>query len=470
MGETTVVRAYDVHPPTLKVKFQISGPIDVEGGCDAVGGASGQYILRAEVTLEGCSPGGEATVRLLTLHGDVELAATTITVRPPTPTPTPTATHTPKPRPTNTPTPTPTPTHTPTNTPVPADTPTPTPTATPVAKPASCTQQDLGILSRANAGIGYAGNWSSPCQRFKFGITPKDGRSHVIIDLKGDGLDTELRLHESDSAGTRGDELGSNDDNPEVSGTLDSRLGRRLGRGFYLIEARLKASSDASAARTITLMIERKEIIPHAGGHQADHTVAYTVGPMPSLTPTPGVQDLGTIMPTAVADGVAEWNRAAGGAAGTWPYILFCENTTCTGNADMYVISIEVDTTDRCASVACAGIVPIVDSTTRHKHIGNSSIYIEEPARAAGTRYRWTDSPGLHKKRVPDTSPVEYYWYLPTTMLHELGHAVGLDDLYNEPGGYPNHLMGGLSDSTLTTIPARDLSYVKQVYREYGHR
>ena len=55
-------------------------------------------------------------------------------------------------------------------------------------------------------------------------------------------------------------------------------------------------------------------------------------------------------------------------------------------------------------------------------------------------------------------------------MLHELGHAIGLDDLYTKGSGYPNYLMGGLSNSTVTTIPTVDLDYLKQIYREYGHR
>ena len=138
-------------------------------------------------------------------------------------------------------------------------------------------------------------------------------KSHVIIDLKGDGLDTELRLYESDSSGNAGDLIAYNDDNPEASGRIDSRLGRHLVPGYYLVEARLKTASHAGMSKTLTLRIDREDFIPHDGAHQKDNTAAYTV--VDTLSPFPPE----VLHPTRIiSDGVAEWNRAA---AGAWPHV-----------------------------------------------------------------------------------------------------------------------------------------------------
>ena len=59
------------------------------------------------------------------------------------------------------------------------------------------------------------------------------------------------------------------------------------------------------------------------------------------------------------------------------------------------------------------------------------------------------------------------YWYLLPTVLHELGHTIGLDDL-NDPtygGRYAGYLM--YSPGTMTAIPPSDLNYVQQTYREH---
>ena len=56
--------------------------------------------------------------------------------------------------------------------------------------------------------------------------------------------------------------------------------------------------------------------------------------------------------------------------------------------------------------------------------------------------------------------------YLPSIMMHEFGHTLGLTDLYEYPGQYPGYLM--TSNEKQTAIPAKDINYVEQVYRN-GH-
>ena len=64
-------------------------------------------------------------------------------------------------------------------------------------------------------------------------------------------------------------------------------------------------------------------------------------------------------------------------------------------------------------------------------------------------------------------------------MLHELGHVIGLDDLYDLPRDYPGYLMYDPYDAAttpipsgtptpITTIPTLDQGYLDQVYRQHG--
>ena len=63
-------------------------------------------------------------------------------------------------------------------------------------------------------------------------------------------------------------------------------------------------------------------------------------------------------------------------------------------------------------------------------------------------------------------------FYLPMAIMHELGHAAGLADLYQFTGDYSAYLMGTLPGSELaavTAIPAPDVAYAREVYREHDH-
>ena len=59
-----------------------------------------------------------------------------------------------------------------------------------------------------------------------------------------------------------------------------------------------------------------------------------------------------------------------------------------------------------------------------------------------------------------------------TAMLHEMGHALGLDDLYGDvAGNSTGYLMGSLSKhDAATSVPSGDKALLKRVYRLVGHK
>ncbi len=337
-----------------------------------------------------------------------------------------------------------------------------------------CTIEDLNPMALPYDGtLTHPGDWGNPCQYLRFNIAdPTVG--HVIIDLNGAGLDTMLTLYEGGSL-TSMTRLAYNDDNPEVT-TVASRIGRKLPPGSYIVKAELKRPADATSSKALTLTLNSKKLIPHGGDHQADHTAAYTIGPMPTATPPAGLPDPGPIISKAITDGMAEWNSKAGGTTGTWPDVKFCPHP-CGRNADGFVIDVRVEASRSACktTIACAKIRKTAATGGNGRHIVSSSVVIEQPAievnRNTGllTSWWWTDNPHLDGWEVTLASGDKYtYWYLPSTMLHELGHVLGLDDLYNITGRpfRGSSLMD--SPGTRSSIPTFDVNYLHQVYRQHG--
>ena len=105
--------------------------------------------------------------------------------------------------------------------------------------------------------------------------------------------------------------------------------------------------------------------------------------------------------------------------------------------------------------------------------MGSLSMVIEEPAWSYipggllglyGDHIRrlWTNDHLDHNRTITEGTLI----YLPSVLMHEFGHTVGLDDLYKYDG-YAGYLM----DDThgFQSIPILDKNYIKQVYRnEHG--
>ncbi len=98
--------------------------------------------------------------------------------------------------------------------------------------------------------------------------------------------------------------------------------------------------------------------------------------------------------------------------------------------------------------------------------MSSTKVYLEVPAAIVGVALpvEWTDDSSQHNKLIQG----RLHFFALSTALHELGHALGLDDLYGDGYGdvYDDYLMG--SPGVLTVVPATDLSYLKQVYRHHG--
>ena len=318
----------------------------------------------------------------------------------------------------------------------------------------------------------YEGDWRQPCQRVIFAISEHDNfiddnalrdKALVIMNLQGSGLDPTLTLYESDRNGTVGTELASNDNNPNVP-TLDSRLHHYLGPGHYLVEARLKFPNTASRDRKLILQWEG---VPHSGAHQSDHTVAYRMG-----TVTADQRETGDLARAALKEGAKEWNKA-GGATSTWPYLLYCE-TSCDENTDDNVVTVEIVGSSGCKdSVACASVGFNEEDHIEEDHIATLTIKIEHPPVIKKRPAKWTDDSSLHNVFVNFENLSEgKHFHMLTAILHEMGHALGLDDLYGDvAGNFTGYLMGSLSKhDAATSVPYVDRALLKRVYRVVGHK
>ena len=205
--------------------------------------------------------------------------------------------------------------------------------------------------------------------------------------------------------------------------------------------------------------------------------VTPTPTPAPTATPRPGAApstDPGVVIPTAIAHAVVAWNEAV---ATPWPHVLFCEGSGCTINGvdrntdgRSIVINTEFGTRER----GIAHVKPPFSDAL--EHISAPIMIIEVPARrrhpyAPGRTLTlvWVNDPDMHNKEVGGNRNRRYY-YAPRTIMHEFGHAAGLEDLYLlECGllgcGYGDYIMGRAEKPT--AIPNEDRDYLRDVY--YNH-
>ena len=225
------------------------------------------------------------------------------------------------------------------------------------------------------------------------------------------------------------------------------------------------------------------QTLPHVG-HQADHTVNYELGAIPTPRPSgSSSDDPGAVISEAIATAVAAWNDAV---ATPSPHVLFCKGSGCTingvdRNTDGNTVVIKTETGKQDKTLAYLVFNRDTDGHLR----GAATMVIEQPpidldevwGRIPVTRV-WTNDLDLHDEDAPAGG---IYHYLPSVVMHEFGHAAGLDDLYELEGplcnkggdstwddftcAYNNYIMGG--DVTETSIPTDDLDYIRDVYRNH---
>ena len=276
---------------------------------------------------------------------------------------------------------------------------------------------------------------------------------HVIIDLSSSyAPGPELTLFEG------GRYKGGSDSDPETGTSSNVRLGRTLEEGTYTIMARVPVEAPHDA--TFDLHVEVFEAIPHDGSHEADHRVEYRIDDSVPL------EGEGLLLRRSVRESARKWNSAL---ASSWTNAAIVLNST-SGAERTVKMGDEDD---------CGGSIACVDGFTGG-HFGRGSLVIEHPTtiRVDGidTPVTWTANASLHLVPIEDAGIVAaYYWYMPATVLHEFGHTLGLDDLYDNRtqgryynGRYDDYLMG--KQGTRDRVPTVDVDYLEQVYRHHGGR
>ena len=197
-------------------------------------------------------------------------------------------------------------------------------------------------------------------------------------------------------------------------------------------------------------------IRPESYGHQHDHRVSYDISGI-------GFGTIGTMTRAAVSAAVSDWQRR-------FSSVRFCVHQCGTGvNTDGKVITVEngykagmlhngTNGNIRCLdSVACLENLP--RGSNVETHIGNHPLVIESPgfygrgsARDPYRRVRWTRDPSKHNR--PTGEAYEEIWkYIDRTVTHELGHALGLEDI-----GY-HGIMG-----TAIEITSADVDLLRAIY------
>ena len=201
-------------------------------------------------------------------------------------------------------------------------------------------------------------------------------------------------------------------------------------------------------------------------GLQSDHIVQYILGPS---GPDPGM-----LFRDARNMALNAWNLGLSGVG-------FCESGRCSSlHDDGRTVTIKAPASGNGCGSDYACVLDASGGTTytdSHGHMNNLQLVIEQPAipsQREGDRYGvgeyiWTNNFADHDDEVPG-HPSQKFAYLPDTFMHELGHALGLDDLYKY-SGYGNFLMGAQPPRAFETLPQADIQYVQEIYRNHpSHR
>ena len=198
----------------------------------------------------------------------------------------------------------------------------------------------------------------------------------------------------------------------------------------------------------------------HSGGHQGDHTAAYSIDA--SLN-APSVK----VIKDAISDAAAAWN-------GRMKFdLLICDvsgpadpanpagETCASRNSHMSFATIKsVAVTSPNNSNGCGGTHACVKPTSTisgdpndgTRHLGSTEMIFEEmPYTCRVTpkpgmdcepanylKWTWTDKSGDHNDPVPLTTGDHRYLYGYPVVVHELGHLLGVPDFF-DAGSHDSH-------------------------------
>ena len=241
-------------------------------------------------------------------------------------------------------------------------------------------------------------------------------------------------------------------------------------------------ASNGTHTSSASSRIKRDTPLPFIG-HQQDHTAQYvkgTAAPAISLG-APAGYDPPTIFSTAFDDAVGAWNSASGSTNEV--DFRVCRRSQapqdygCGVRADEgLTITFNVEDGGCGYVAACIGgiahgeALPYTQLADQNGHIKNLPIAIEEPAYYYSTRILWTNDPNVHWNTLKlSKGRIGRFLYLPSTIMHEFGHTLGLHDLYRFGSDYGNYLMGKNDKGRgFPSIPNSDLNYIIDVYENHA--
>ena len=181
-----------------------------------------------------------------------------------------------------------------------------------------------------------------------------------------------------------------------------------------------------------------------------------------------------SIIPTAVAEGIIQWNASPVGRGS--PNLEICPEGNCSNpHDDGRTVTINVRAGNCNRAAAC-----LTAPQGRVDQDGNIAdgrvLTIEEPGREyvgqgqGQMRYLWATVAEHHRATLEGYQPLHMYVYLPSIVMHEFGHAFGLGDLYL--ASWLEHMdssiMQGIPRTAIRSIPAIDVGYVREVYHNHA--
>ena len=218
--------------------------------------------------------------------------------------------------------------------------------------------------------------------------------------------------------------------------------------------------------------------LPHFG-RQADHRVQYELDS----------SVMGTAIPTAIADARIAWQTS--GALSISSPVSFCLKSEggCGDPVDdgrtviirsmaptsrysyHYTPDLPIPDCGPFSSCIGARLGDPLEIADKSGYVKDLEMRIEYPGHSydpgADINYyfEWTSKPDEHLLIIPNSYRL---YYLPMVLMHEFGHALGLQDLYRSPFYIEGYLMSGIKFGDLVTaIPDDDIDYLRDVYRNH---